>query len=140
NGRRVQLRGASIEEDVPGRGPALRPADIDQIVGELKALGANVTRAQYGLSDELMSALDRAGILLWNQSPVYHRDIELRHPAGRDTALGEVRHNILAARNHASLLANSVDNEPVVIPDRRPGTRVFLLRASRLAKSLPPLR
>jgi len=138
NGRRVQLRGASIQEDVPGRGPALRPADIDQIVSELKAVGANVTRAQYGLSPELMSALDRAGILLWNQSPIYHRDIELREPEGRAQALAAVRHNIVAARNHPSLLANSIDNEPVSIPDRRPGTRTFLFRAQKIAKRLDP--
>jgi beta-glucuronidase len=139
NGRRVQLRGASIEEDMPRRGPALRPPDIARIVSELKAVGANVTRAQYGLSDELMSALDRAGILLWNQAPVYHRDLELRHAAGRAAALTQVRHNILAARNHPSLLANSVDNEPVAIPDRRPGTREFLLRAAALARRLDPV-
>ena len=139
NGRRVQLRGASIEEDVPGRGPALRPSDIAQIVGELKAVGANVTRAQYGLSDELMSALDRAGILLWNQAPVYHRDIELRHADGRAAAMAQVRHNVLAARNHACLLANSVDNEPVAVPDHRPGTRQFLFRAGKIAKRLDPI-
>ncbi|HEY1594141.1 MAG TPA: glycoside hydrolase family 2 TIM barrel-domain containing protein [Thermoleophilaceae bacterium] len=139
NGRRVQLRGASIEEDVPGRGPALRPSDIEQIVSELKALGANVTRAQYGLSDELMSALDRAGILLWNQSPVYHRDLELRRSAGRADALAQVRDNILAARNHPSLLANSVDNEPVFVPDHRPGTRDYLLQAAALARRLDPI-
>jgi hypothetical protein len=139
NGRRVRLRGASIEEDVPGRGPALRPSDIDQIVGELKSVGANVTRAQYGLSDALMSALDRAGILLWNQAPVYHRDIELRRPDGRAQAMSWVRDNILAARNHASLLANSIDNEPVSIPDRRPGTRQFLFRAAKIAKRLDPI-
>jgi beta-glucuronidase len=139
NGRRVQLRGATIEEDVPGRGPALRPSNIDQIVSELTALGANVTRAQYGLSDELMSALDRAGILLWNQSPVYHRDIELRSAAGRAEALAQVRDSIVAARNHASLLANSVDNEPVFVPDHRPGTRRFLVSASQLASRLDPI-
>jgi hypothetical protein len=139
NGRRVQLRGASIEEDVPGRGPALRPSDIDRIVGELKSVGANVTRAQYGLSDALMSALDRAGILLWNQAPIYHRDIELRRPDGRARALSWVRDNILAARNHASLLANSIDNEPVSIPDHRPGTRQFLFRAAKIAKRLDPI-
>ncbi|HEY7631358.1 MAG TPA: glycoside hydrolase family 2 TIM barrel-domain containing protein [Thermoleophilaceae bacterium] len=138
NGRRVQLRGASIEEDMPGRGPALRPSDIERIVAELKAVGANVTRAQYGLSDELMSALDRAGIMLWNQAPVYHRDVQLRRPEGVDAALTEVQHNIVAARNHASVLANSVDNEPVTIPDRRPGTRDFLLHAVKLAKALDP--
>ncbi|HEX6459678.1 MAG TPA: glycoside hydrolase family 2 TIM barrel-domain containing protein [Thermoleophilaceae bacterium] len=139
NGRRVQLRGASIEEDVPGRGPALRPSDIAQIVGELKAVGANVTRAQYGLSDELMSALDRAGILLWNQAPVYHRDVELRHPDGRAAAMAQVRHSVLAARGHACLFANSVDNEPVSVPDHRPGTRQFLFRAGKIAKRLDPI-
>jgi beta-glucuronidase len=138
NGRRVQLRGASIQEDVPGRGPALRPSDIASIVAELKAVGANVTRAQYGLSDELMSALDRAGIMLWNQAPVYHRDVELRKSAGRAEALAMVRHNILAARSHPSLLANSVDNEPIAKPDSRRGTREFLWRASRIARRLDP--
>jgi beta-galactosidase len=138
NGRRVQLRGASIQEDVPGRGPALRPSDIAQIVGELKALGANVTRAQYGLSEEMMSALDRDGILLWNQAPVYHRDIELRSPDGRAFAMSQVLGNVLAARNHACLLANSIDNEPVSIPDHRPGTRQFLFRASKIVRRLDP--
>jgi beta-glucuronidase len=138
NGRRVQLRGASIQEDVPGRGPALRPSDIAQIVGELKAVGANVTRAQYGLSDEMMSALDRAGILLWNQAPVYHRDIELRSLDGRAFAMSQVEDNVIAARNHACLLANSIDNEPVSIPDHRPGTRQFLFRASKIARRLDP--
>jgi beta-galactosidase/beta-glucuronidase len=139
NGRQVELRGASIEEDVPGRGPALRSSDIDQIVGELKAVGANVTRAQYGLSDEMMSALDRAGILLWNQSPVYHRDVELRRADGRAAAMAQVRHNILAARNHPSLLANSIDNEPIALPDSRPSTRQYLFRASHMARSLDPI-
>jgi len=139
NGRRVQLRGASIQEDVPGRGPALRPSDIAQIVGELKAVGANVTRAQYGLSDEMMSALDRAGILLWNQAPVYHRDLELRRADGRAFAMSQVRGNVMAARNHACLLANSIDNEPVLIPDHRPGTRQFLFRAQKIARRLDPI-
>ncbi|HKR99828.1 MAG TPA: glycoside hydrolase family 2 TIM barrel-domain containing protein, partial [Candidatus Dormibacteraeota bacterium] len=138
NGRQLQVRGASIQEDVPGRGPALLPSDISSIVGDLKSVGANVTRAQYGLSDELMSALDRAGILLWNQAPVYHRDLELRKPEGRLEALAMVRHNILTARNHACVIANSVDNEPVAKPDARPGTRQFLWRSSRIAKRLDP--
>jgi hypothetical protein len=139
NGRRVQLRGASIQEDVPGRGPALRPSDIAQIVGELKAVGANVTRAQYGLSEEMMSALDRAGIMLWNQAPVYHRDVELRRSDGRAFAMSQVLGNVIAARNHACLLANSIDNEPVSIPDHRPGTRQFLFRASKIARRLDPV-
>src|SRR5215213_3253811 len=58
NGRPLDLRGASIQEDVPGRGPALTDADIEQMVSDLKAVGANVTRAHYLLDPRLLDRLD----------------------------------------------------------------------------------
>ena len=45
NNRRIQFRGASIHEDMPGSGAALTNADMDRIVADLKDLGANITRA-----------------------------------------------------------------------------------------------
>src|SRR5689334_16730006 len=53
--------------------------------------------------------------------------------------MSQVEDNVLAARNHACLLANSIDNEPVSVPDHRPGTRQFLFRAGKIAKRLDPV-
>ncbi len=49
NGKRLRLHGASINEDAEGHGDALTSADMDTIVRELKAVGANATRAQHAL-------------------------------------------------------------------------------------------
>ncbi|QEC46638.1 hypothetical protein FSW04_02930 [Baekduia soli] len=65
NGKRLRLHGASLHEDADGRGDALTPADMDAMVADLKAVGANATRAQHGLSTPLLERLDRAGILVW---------------------------------------------------------------------------
>ncbi len=65
NGRPVRLHGASIHEDVIGRGDALGPADQDGLVAGLKAINANATRAQHPLDQGLLERLDAAGIMLW---------------------------------------------------------------------------
>ncbi|MDO9409327.1 glycoside hydrolase family 2 protein [Patulibacter sp.] len=65
NGKRITLRGASIHEDAPGYGTGLRPEQMDSLVGDLKEIGANATRAQHPLSPALLERLDAAGILLW---------------------------------------------------------------------------
>jgi beta-galactosidase/beta-glucuronidase len=65
NGQRLRLHGASINEDAEGDGDALTPADMDAVVADLKAVGANATRAQHALSPPLLERLDRAGIMVW---------------------------------------------------------------------------
>jgi hypothetical protein len=65
NGKRITLRGASIHEDAPGAGTGLHPEQMDALVGDLKEIGANATRAQHPLSPALLERLDAAGILLW---------------------------------------------------------------------------
>ena len=74
NNRRIELAGASIHEDMPGDGAALTPADMDRIVADLKEVGANVTRAHYLLNEGLLKRLDRAGIMVWSQAPIWQRD------------------------------------------------------------------
>lgn len=138
NGRQLQLRGASIQEDVPGRGPALTDADIRQTVQDLKDVHANVTRAHYLLNPKLLDALDAAGIMVWSQAPIYHRDLLLRTPAQREAALATVRGTILAARNHPSVITHSVANELSPTPDIEAGTRDFLKAARKLAGALDP--
>ena len=65
NGAPVRMRGASVHEDVFGRGDGLRPADQDRIVQQLKAIDANATRAQHPLDPGLLERLDAAGIMIW---------------------------------------------------------------------------
>jgi hypothetical protein len=65
NGQRLRLHGATIQEDVPGHGDALSPADQDALVADLKAIGANAVRAQHPLDPALLERLDAAGLLVW---------------------------------------------------------------------------
>jgi hypothetical protein len=65
NGQRLLLHGATIQEDALGHGDALTAADEQQIVDELRAIGANAARAQHPLDPALLERLDAAGILVW---------------------------------------------------------------------------
>lgn len=138
NGRALTLRGGSIQEDAPGRGPALTGRDMDAVVAELKALGANVTRAHYLLNDALLRRFDEAGILVWSQAPIYHRDVLLRTPGQRAKALRTVRDTVLAARRHPSVLTHSVANELSPIPNELEPTARFLRSAATLTRGLDP--
>ena len=65
NGSSIKLRGASLHEDVFGRGDGLRPVDQDRLVTQLKAIDANATRSQHPLDQGLLERLDAAGIMIW---------------------------------------------------------------------------
>src|SRR5206468_538080 len=115
-----------IQEDVDGHGAALTDSDVNGIVAQLKAVGANVTRAHYALDQRLQAKLDEAGIMVWSQAPIYHRDRLLETQAQRDAAISTVRAAVLQTRNHPSTITHSVANELSVIPDKVPGTAAFL--------------
>lgn len=141
NNRRIQLRGASLHEDMIGHGAALTGGDFDTIVRELKELGANVTRSHYVLSEGLLRRLDRAGIMVWNQAPVWQRDHGanlLQYPLERKRAVAQVERTVKAARNHPSVITHSVANELAFKADLKLGTKLFLRRAQRRAQALDP--
>jgi beta-glucuronidase len=138
NDRVLDLRGASIQEDTPGRGPALTDADVETTVAELKELHANVTRAHYLLDERLLRRFDEEGIMVWSQAPVYHRDAMLKTPGERSFELEALRNTILSARNHPSVITHSVANELTPQPDEVRTTRVWMLNAAELARDLDP--
>jgi len=138
NGQRLWLHGASIVEDMPGHGAALTGSDIDTIVSGLQSLGANITRAHYLLSNALLDKLDQAGILVWDQPPVYHDDSVLATTAGRAAALTTLEKTIIGARSHPSVVINSVANELSPSPSTTPGTLSYLEQAIPLAHRLDP--
>ena len=141
NNRRVHLRGASIHEDFPRKGAALSSREMSRIVAELKELGANVTRAHYLMNDRLLEKLDRAGIMVWNQSPIWQRDHGanlFRYPSQRARAVLTVRRTVRAARSHPSVITHSVANELAFTPDRKAGTKTFLTNAAKWARDIDP--
>ena len=141
NNRAINIRGASMHEDMPGNGAALTGGQMDTMVRELKEVGANATRSHYVLSEALLSRLDRAGIMVWNQAPVWQRDHGanlLRFKLDRARAVAQVGRTVKAARNHPSVITHSVANELTFTPDSKPSTRRFLITASGRARDLDP--
>ncbi len=60
NGKRLNLRGASIHEDDLEEGGALSQDTRRQLVGRLRDLGATVTRSHYPLHPAFIETFDRA--------------------------------------------------------------------------------
>jgi Glycosyl hydrolases family 2, TIM barrel domain/Glycosyl hydrolases family 2, sugar binding domain/Glycosyl hydrolases family 2 len=112
NGRRLQLHGASLQEDVRGRGDALTPGDQDTLVSELKAIGANAVRSQHPLDPGLLERLDAAGVLVWQGvGPVEGAGNWFsRGPRLLAEAKQQARTAVLASELHPSIVAwNLVD-------------------------------
>jgi beta-glucuronidase len=136
NGRPLPLRGASFHEETAAHGGALTAADRAQIVRQLQALGANIAREHYPPHPALLEAFDRAGIVFWEQLPVWRlRGSQLRARALRPTALSYLRRALLRDRNHPSVVAWSLSNE--TLRGGRPEVQ-YLREGARLVRRLAP--
>ena len=112
NGRRLQLHGASLQEDVRGHADALTGHDEDTLVSELKAIGANAVRSQHPLDPGMLERLDAAGLLVWQGiGPVEGAgQWYSTTPALLRGAEQQARTALLAAELHPSIFAwNLVD-------------------------------
>ncbi|MDX6641329.1 MAG: beta-galactosidase, partial [Solirubrobacteraceae bacterium] len=113
NGRPVTLRGASLTEDAYGHGDALSSADMDRLVAELRAIGANATRSQHPLAPALLDRLDAAGIMVWQgvgpvDSPGAFRE---GTPARLRESRTRTRTSVRQLQLHPSIVAWSLANE-----------------------------
>jgi beta-galactosidase/beta-glucuronidase len=113
NGKRLNLRGASLHEDDIHEGGALSQRTRMLLLNRLQNLGATITRSHYPLHPAMIEALDRAGIMYWVDAPVYQVPTDMwvrsgvRSLATRAATL-TVKNNI----NHPSILTWSLANEP----------------------------
>ncbi|HET6505743.1 MAG TPA: glycoside hydrolase family 2 TIM barrel-domain containing protein [Baekduia sp.] len=141
NGRALTLHGASLQEDAPGRGTALRPSDMDRLVSRLKAIGANATRAQHPLSPALLERLDAAGILVWQEiGPMEGPgNWTSTTPALRRAALRRDRIAVEQERTHPSILAWNLANE-AAHQGHDGGQAAYTRAAARLVHQLDPGR
>jgi hypothetical protein len=141
NGTPLRLQGASLQEDARGRGDALRPADMDALVGRLKAIGANATRAQHPLNPALLERLDAAGILVWQEiGPVdapgnWTSDTS----SERRRALARDRTTVRQLAIHPSVMAWSLGNE-VARNGHTGGQAQYIDTAARMLHELDPAR
>jgi hypothetical protein len=141
NGEPLVLRGASLQEDAPGRGDALTSEDMDAIIERLQAIGANATRSQHPLNPALLERLDAAGILVWQGvGPVDSPGAwTATTPALRRQGLRRVRRNVVQARTHPSVLAWNLANE-VANNGHAGGQAQYIDSAAQLVHRLDPGR
>jgi beta-glucuronidase len=113
NGKRLQLRGASIHEDDAKEGGALSQRTRNLLISRLRDLGATATRSHYPLHPAFLEAFDRLGILVWTDVPVYQipntffDQASVRVAAARAAQL-TVRNNV----NNVSIMTWALANEP----------------------------
>jgi len=113
NGHPIKLRGASIHEDVFGKGDGLSAGDQDRLVSELKTIDANATRTQHPLDEGLLERLDAAGIMIWQgvgptDAPgAWTSRGEKRRMTARDRVLTTFRQDQL----HPSIITWNLANE-----------------------------
>jgi beta-galactosidase/beta-glucuronidase len=145
NGRRLNLRGASIMEDDIREGGALSQRTRELLLNRLKNLGATITRSQYPLHPAFIEALDRAGIMYWVDAPIYQVPNSLWARPGvlslaRRAATLTVKNNL----NHPSILTWSLAVEPCAeesaLGTYGPGLVRYVRDASREIRELDDTR
>jgi beta-glucuronidase len=113
NGKRLNLRGASVMEDDRTEGGALSARTRGLLINRLQNLGATITRSQYPVHPALIEALDRAGIMYWVDAPVYQVPNELwERPGVRSLALRAATRMVENNVNDPSVLTWSLAVEP----------------------------
>ena len=113
NGKRLNLRGASIHEDDRNEGGALSQRTRTLLLNRLESLGATITRSHYPLHPAFLEALDRAGIMYWVDAPVYQVPTSMWVRAGvRSLATRAATLTVKNNLNHPSILTWALANEP----------------------------
>ena len=119
NGERIVLRGISthaVTTRHPGR--VVGEDDARQLIGEVKALGANFVRlAHYPHDEAVAREADRQGLLVWSELPVYWA-VAFDNPQVLENVRRQARAMVERDRNRASIILWSIANETPNTPAR----------------------
>lgn len=112
NGRPIFLKGVNThEESLTHPGRSFGAADGAATIAAVKALGANFVRlAHYPHDAATVRAADAAGVLVWDEIPVW-QDIDWASPKAYASAEAQLDAMIARDRNRASVILWSVANE-----------------------------
>ena len=141
NGVATTLRGASMHEEsvADGHGGALTPADERSMFQQLLQLGGTITRVHYPLPPAMLEMADRAGVMVWDEVPVYRLgEDQLKLRSVQDKGLTDIRDMIERDQNHPSVLTWAIGNELPSRPDS--GQEEYIKRAHALITSMDDTR
>lgn len=111
NGEKIRLYGICVHSDFPGTGRTATDVGIDRMISAAKKLGVNFLRcAHYPYSEKFGRALDRAGLMWWEEVPAYWLGSIHQEEMSRK-ALGMIEEMIRRDWNRASIIIWSVSNE-----------------------------
>jgi beta-glucuronidase len=136
NGEPLFLRGISVHEDDVRAGKYSDRVDIARRYRHAKELGCNFLRLAHYPHHELASQMaDEAGLMLWEEIPVYWA-IDFENQSTYDDAENQLCELITRDYNRASVIIWSVGNENADTDARLE----FMKKLAGKAKSLDPSR
>jgi beta-glucuronidase len=111
NGEKIRLYGTCVHSDFPGAGRTATAAGINLMIEKAKELGLNFLRcAHYPYSEEFGRAMDRAGLMWWEEVPAYWLST-MHHEGMTRKAMGMLEETVRRDWNRASIIVWSVSNE-----------------------------
>jgi beta-glucuronidase len=111
NGQPVFLRGICVHEDDEETGHVTTREDIARRLAHARELGCNFLRlAHYPHHEWAAQMADEAGIMLWEEIPVYWA-VDFGNPATLRDATNQLSELILRDRNRASIILWGLGNE-----------------------------
>ncbi|MFA6293820.1 MAG: glycoside hydrolase family 2 TIM barrel-domain containing protein [Victivallales bacterium] len=111
NGEKIRLYGVCVHSDFPGTGRTAATTGINLMIEKAKELGLNFLRcAHYPYNEEFGRAMDRAGLMWWEEVPAYWLST-MHHDGMTRKAMGMMEETVRRDWNRASLIVWSVSNE-----------------------------
>jgi len=140
NGERVRFAGVAMHEDTLTTGAVLDAATRLRVVRAVRAVGATLLRGHYPFHPATQELADRLGLLIWSEIPATYQlpEANLGRTAFRRLAAQQLREDVVANRNHPSVVVWSVGNE--MASAAGPNQASYLREAAALVRELDPTR
>lgn len=140
NGDVVHFRGVAMHEDTLTTGAAMDNATRARIVALVEDSGSTMLRAHYPMHPQMQELADRKGLLIWSEIPVTYQlpEEDLGRSQFRTLAAQQLRDDIVANRNHPSVVVWSIGNEMASAAGRNQAA--YIREAAALVRQLDPTR
>ncbi len=123
NGKALSLHGVNEHQDHEDKGSAIADSDTDADFAFIKEIGATAIRlAHYQHAQHTYDVCDRAGLVVWAETPVVNRINDT--PEFAASAEQQLTELIRQNYNHPSIFFWSVGNEATLRPGPSPETLI----------------